>query len=110
MRCRKSYREHFAGSHFTDRLQAIAAYDAADPAVRDCLDMLAGTITAVVEATRDAMRSDLPPLAACHLAQKTAAALKPLVARAGAVINGDAETDTGQFTAPQAVIDRPMNL
>jgi hypothetical protein len=103
-----SYREHFIASRFKDRHMAVAAYDAADPAVRDCLDMLAGTMTAVLEATRAAMRSGLPEATAQQLAQRTVASLKPLVARAGAVINGDAEAETGQFAAPQAVVDRLM--
>jgi hypothetical protein len=103
-----SYHEHFIASGFKDRHMAIAAYDAADPAVRECLDMLAGTMTAVLEAARSAMRSDLPEAIAQQLARQTVASLKPLVARAGAVINGEAEPETGQFAAPQAVVDRLM--
>jgi hypothetical protein len=103
-----SYREHFIASRFKDRLMAVAAYDAANPAVRDCLDMLAGTMTAVLEATRTAMRSGLPPQTAQHLAQQTVASLKPMIARAGAIINGEAEAETGAFAAPQAVVDRLM--
>ena len=38
-----SYREHFAGSHFKGRDLAIAAYEAADPALRARLDALTGT-------------------------------------------------------------------
>jgi hypothetical protein len=102
----KSYREHFIASRFKDRHMAVAAYDAADPTVRNCLDTLAGTMTAVLEATRSAMRSELPPQTAQQLAAHTVASLKPLVARAGAVINGDAET--GNLTAPQAMVDQLM--
>jgi 3-hydroxyisobutyrate dehydrogenase-like beta-hydroxyacid dehydrogenase len=68
--------------------------------------MVAGTMTAVLEAIRDAMGAGLPEDTARHLAQKTAAALKPLVARAGAVINGDAEPETGVFATPQHVVDQ----
>jgi len=103
-----TYREHFIASGFKDRHLAIAAYDAADPGVRECLDMLAGTMTAVLEAARAALRSELPEASAQQLARKTVAALKPLAARAGAVINGDAEAETGQFAAPQTVVDRLM--
>jgi hypothetical protein len=85
---------------------AVAAYDAANPSVRDCLDMLAGTMTAVLEATRSAMRSELPEPAAQHLAETTVASLKPLIARAGAVINGDAEALADGAMAPQAAVDR----
>jgi hypothetical protein len=102
----KSYREHFLGSRFKDREMAVTAYQAANATVRNCLDMLAGTMTAVLEATRGAMRSGLPEPAAQRLAQTTVAALKPLIARAGAVINGDAEALAGDAVAPQVAVDR----
>jgi len=101
-----SYREHFAASRFKERDLAIAAYDAADPNLRGCLDTLAGTMTAVLEATRAAMSADMPPESAAVLADRAAAWLKPLVARAGAVINGNA--GDGLSNAPQAVVDRLM--
>jgi hypothetical protein len=85
-----SYRQHFAASHFKGRDLAIAAYDAADPSLRGCLDTLAGTMTAVLEATRAAMTADLPPERMAALADHAAAWLRPRVARAGAVINGEA--------------------
>jgi len=103
----KSYREHFVDSRFKERHMAVAAYEAADPTVRNCLDTLAGTMTAVLEATRSAMRADLPQPAAQALAQKTVASLKPLIARAGAVINGDG--DVGDVAAPQAAVDRLLS-
>jgi hypothetical protein len=40
-----SYREHFRLSHFKTRDMAIAAYDRADPNVRNTLDRLAVTMT-----------------------------------------------------------------
>ena len=103
-----SYREHFAQSHFKGRDMAIAAYDAADPALRDCLDALAGTMTAVLEATRAAMSAGMPTKAAGTLADRTAFCLKPLVARAGAVINGEANADMRDGMAPQAMVDGLM--
>ena len=103
-----SYREHFVASRFKGRDMAIAAYDAADPALRGCLDTLAGTMTAVLEATRAAMSADMPPAAAAVLADRAAAWLRPLVARAGAVINGETDTEIGQPVAPQAVVDGLM--
>src|ERR1700704_1240062 len=39
-----SYREHFAASNFKGRELAIAAYEAANPATRDCLDTMATTM------------------------------------------------------------------
>ncbi|MGI8524760.1 MAG: hypothetical protein ACR2K5_01030 [Pseudolabrys sp.] len=101
-----SYREHFAASNFKDRALAIAAYQSADPAVRHCLETLADTMTAVLETTRAAMRADLPAEAATKLAEHSAAALKPLVARAGAVING--ETTADDAAAPQTAVDLLM--
>ena len=103
-----SYREHFAASHFKDRALAVSAYEAADPAVRHCLETLADTMTSVLEATRAAMRSDLPHDAAAALAERSAASLKPLVARAGAVINGETAESEARVNAPQLAIDQLM--
>jgi hypothetical protein len=101
-----SYREHFVASRFKGRDMAIAAYDAADPDLRGCLDALAGQMTAVLEATRAAMATGMPCDKATALAGHAASWLKPLVARAGAVINGETTSETGQ--APQAVVDGLM--
>ena len=100
-----TYREHFAASRFKGRDLAIAAYEAADPALRSRLDGLAATMTAMLEAMRAVMQSDLPPDVAGELAVRAATALKPLVTRAGAVING-ADPDIPQ--APQTVVDGLM--
>ena len=102
-----SYREHFMASRFRGRDLAIAAYDAADPNLRGCLDTLADTMTAVLEATRAALRAEISPEAAGALADRAAAWLKPLVARAGTVINGDAD-DASLPKAPQALVDGLM--
>lgn len=101
-----SYREHFLQSQLKGRDLAIAAYIGADPAARACLDNLASTMTTVIEATRATMAADLPVQAAGALAVRAAAWLKPLVARAGAVING--EIDVREIDAPQAAADRLM--
>ena len=103
-----SYREHFATSRFKDRQIAIEAYDAADPTVRHCLETLADTMSSVLEATRAAMSADLPPAAAAQLAVRSAAWLKPLIARAGSVINGETEADAANAGAPQAAVDLLM--
>ena len=98
-----SYRQHFAGSRFKGRALAIAAYEAAEPGARESLAALAGTMTAMLEATRAALAGGLPPEAAGLIAEAAAAWLRPLVARAGAVING--ETEPAQPSAPLAVVD-----
>jgi hypothetical protein len=102
------YREHFAASRFKGRDVAVAAYEAADPAIRGGLDALAGTMTAVLEATRAAMSADMPRDAAATLAERAAAWLKPLVASAGAVINGESDAGLSQPVTPQAVVDGLM--
>jgi hypothetical protein len=99
----KTYSEYFAASRFTDRNAAIAAYDAADPAVRDALDSVAETLNAVLAETRDVVLKHIASPDAEGLARRAVAWLKPLVARAAAVINGTAAAATGIET--QAAID-----
>ena len=102
----RSYREHFAGSRFKGRDLAIAAYEAAEPGARDSLDALASRMTTMLEATRAALTGGLPAQAASLIAEAAATSLKPLIARAGAVINGEAER--ARPSAPQAVVDGLM--
>lgn len=101
-----SYREHFLKSHFKGREPAIAAYAGADPAARACLDNLASTMTTLIETTRMNLSADLPAQTTGDLAGRAAGWLKQLVARAGAVING--EIDLREIDAPQATADRLM--
>jgi hypothetical protein len=101
-----SYREHFAASRFKGRDTAIAAYEAADPRLRASLDGLTGTMTAMLKATRAALTSDIPHDAAGEIAGHAAAWLKPLIARAGALINGES---SAAGSAPQAVVDGLMS-
>lgn len=101
-----SYREHFSVSRSATHRVAIAAYERADPYARTRLDALAGAMTAVLEATRAALRAGLPHTVVAALAHETAAVLKPLVARAGAVINGEAHRQN--IAAPQVAIDDLM--
>lgn len=100
-----SYREHFAASGYEHRGAVIAAYDSADSRARACLDALTGIMTAVLEATRAALNTNLPAALGAALANE-AAALKPLVACTGAAINGDAHVP-GRAT-PQAAVDELM--
>jgi hypothetical protein len=99
-----SYREHFASSRFRGRDLAIAAYEAADPNLRGELDALASAMTAMLEATQVALRSGMPPETAALVVEAAAAWLKPLIARAGSIINGDADRASGP-TNSQAMID-----
>jgi hypothetical protein len=101
-----SYREHFQASHFKTSELAIASYDDADPNVRNSLDTLAVTMTIVLEATRAAMDADRRPETVAALAGNAVGWLKPLIARAGAIINGEADADL--TLTPQAVVDKLM--
>jgi hypothetical protein len=101
-----SYREHFEASHFKHRDLAIAAYELADPVFRRQLDEIADQMNQILTATRDALASDLAHETIQVLAEATAHWLRPLVARAGAVINGElAAAQPSAEAAPQAAID-----
>src|SRR5262249_47749660 len=102
-----SYREHFRLSHFKTREIAIAAYDKADPGLRNSLDTLAVTMTIVLEATRAAMDDgERRPETVAALAGNAIGWLKPLIARAGALING--ESDEKDAPTPQEMVDKLM--
>jgi uncharacterized protein involved in copper resistance len=83
-----SYQEHFAASTFKDRKLAVMAYDFANPAARRDLEHLTSAMTAILLATRDAMTTEGRDGQATDEAARAAALLRPLVAHAGAVING----------------------
>jgi hypothetical protein len=101
-----SYREHFEASHFKHRDLAIAAYEVADPVFRRTLDEIADNMNTILTATRDGLEGDLSPDTIRALAQATAHWLRPLVARAGAVINGEATAAAPSAeSAPQDAVD-----
>lgn len=80
--------------------------ETADSNVRSSLDTLAVTMAVVLEATRAAMTSDLKPETIAALAGNAVGWLKPLIARAGAIINGDEEVTDAP--SPQVVVDQLM--
>jgi len=101
-----TYPEHFSASNFKDRELAILAYDLADPAVRQRLDDLADEMNAILASTIEAMMAS----SAAHamaLAEAASHRLKPLVAQAGAVINGSGQTVVAdaEADATQAAVD-----
>jgi hypothetical protein len=101
-----SYREHFAASNFKHRDLAIAAYEAADPAFRGQLDKIADQMNTILTETHAGMKGNLSPDTMLILAEATTHWLRPLVARAGAVINGEPISATASDdTAPQDAID-----
>jgi hypothetical protein len=101
-----SYCEHFLSTHQKHRDLVLAAYEAADPQARHALDELTASMDQILTATRDALRLHFSPAVAGALAQEAASQLKPLVARAGAVINGlDVTGDLPMTGVAQAAVD-----
>ena len=88
-----SYTEHFWASNFKARDLAIEAYEGADPKVRADFDNLTATMTSILIAVGNAMREAQQDNTRSTLAEQATAWVKPLVALAGGVINGNAEND-----------------
>jgi hypothetical protein len=104
-----TYSEHFAASRLKERDTTISAYEYADPKFRQGLDTLSNTMTAILTATRDAMQSGLPPHDTDRVARRALEWLKPLVARAGAVINGaEGALKDHDAAQPQDMVDALM--
>ena len=107
----RNYSEHFATSNFKHRDAAIAAYGAADPELRQRLDTLADTMNEILVATREVMRQPLSDASAGTIANLALRWIKPLVAQAGAVINGirterASEPENAQQDAIDALLAR----
>ena len=85
-----SYPEHFAASNFKHRDLAIAAYEVADPLFRRQLDEIADQMNRILMEAQEGLKGALSHHTIRILAEATAHWLRPLVARAGAVINGEA--------------------
>jgi hypothetical protein len=102
----KDYRAHFTDGGSQSGQVAIDAYANADPEARADLEVLAKMMTAVIETTRAAISAGMPAATAAVFASRAAASLKPLVARAGAVINGEPAMEAA--ASPQAAVDTLM--
>lgn len=101
----KSYAEHFAGSHFSNREAIVAAYQDADPGVRAALDRAAEMLNALVARSRDlACRPQADAAEIEGIARRAAERIRPLIARTAAVINGTT-ADAAVQQGPQAAID-----
>jgi hypothetical protein len=102
-----SYPEHFAASNFKHRDLAIAVYEmAADTPFRCLLDEISDQMNLILTETRAGLEGDLSHDTIRILAEATTHWLKPLVARAGSVINGElAEAQPATEAAPQDAID-----
>ncbi len=98
----KTYAEHFAASRFSNRTAVIAAYHAADPAVRAALDATSADLNRVLVETREHVKAAAS--SADALARGTLEKLRPLMTQAVAIINGTAPDDD-DAVGPQAAID-----
>src|SRR6476659_3383285 len=88
-----SYAEHFWASNFKARDLAIEAYECADPKVRANFDNLTATMTSILPAVGNAIREAQQDKTRATLAEQATAWVKPLVALAGGVINGNSDND-----------------
>ncbi|KIZ39705.1 MULTISPECIES: hypothetical protein [Rhodopseudomonas] len=83
-----SYAEHFHASNFKARDLAIEAYDTADPQIRSDFDSITDTMKEILTAVGAAMRDVQQDSTRAKLAEQAADWVRPLVTRAGGVING----------------------
>ena len=103
-----SYHEHFRQSNFKGRELAIAAYDSADPDIRASFDGLCDMLTSILLAIRDAMTEAQREGTRIRLAEQATDWLKPLVIRAGGVINGG-DAAPAEDARPQNDVDKIMS-
>ena len=99
----KTYVEHFATSHFSNRDQVIAAYRAAKPAIREAIDGSAGILNDALIKIRDIVLRQRAKADTVRAVQWALTWLKPLISRTAAVINGTAVDVKGQGS--QAAVD-----
>lgn len=85
----RGYDAYFEKSHFKDKDLARVAYEIAEPNSRRELEGMIDHMNAILAATLDALRQNLSPAAVARLGTESSGWLKPLVARAGSVINGE---------------------
>lgn len=83
-----SYAEHFKLSNFKARDLAIDAYENADPGIRTDFDEVTSNMTAILSAIGDAMRGATHDSTRTKLAEEAVGWIKPLIGRAGGIING----------------------
>jgi hypothetical protein len=83
-----SYAEHFRASNFKARDLAIEAYETADPGIRSDFDAIADNMTTILTAVGKAMRDAQQDATRAKLAEQAVGWIKPLIGRAGGIING----------------------
>ncbi len=84
------YAAYFAASHFRQKDLAVAAFAAADPAVRAAFEAVVAALDAGVGLAQARLAGADPadPRLAADLRRLVRARLQPLIASAGAIING----------------------
>nr|WP_085978186.1 hypothetical protein [Rhodopseudomonas palustris] len=95
-----SYAEHFKASNFKARDLAIEAYETADPGIRSDFDDIIDNMTRILTAVGDAMRGAQQDATRARLAEEAVGWIKPMIGRAGGVINGQgSEADVDYIMA-----------
>jgi hypothetical protein len=84
-----TYPEHFMASNFKARDLAIEAYEQADPVIRSRFDNVTGDMTTILTAVASAMKGVRQDKTRATLAIRATGWVKPLVALAGGIINGE---------------------
>src|ERR1700759_4661263 len=84
-----SYAEHFTATNFRARDLVIEAYETTDPAIRAAFDDATSAMTSILNAVSAAMREAKQDKTRAILANEATGWVKPLVAQAGGIINGD---------------------
>lgn len=79
----RPYAEHFRLTGYSGAAVAAAAYEAADPAVRERFDAACGAVEAAITAIQAQIRAGEP------VAEDAATGLYALISDAGGVINGE---------------------
>jgi hypothetical protein len=100
----KTYTEHFATSHFSNRNAMIAAYQSADPTVRAALDRTSDVLNAMLWRTRELVLQRVGTAEVEAIVRRAMERLRPLIARTAALINGTA-LKSADRQGPQAAVD-----
>jgi hypothetical protein len=103
-----TYAEHFVASNFKGRDLAISAYNEAPDRIRVPFDDVCATMTSILMAIRDAVAGSHQDVTKMRLAENALAWLKPLVAKAGGMINGVNKSETDD-ARPQSDVDMIMS-
>jgi hypothetical protein len=99
----KTYLEHFAASHFSNRDAIIAAHQSADPAARAELDRTAELLNTMVWRARELVLQQIGTAEVDTIARRALDELRPLIAGIAALINGTTLETADQ--GPQAAVD-----